>query len=229
MERNVRMDEISDGRLYGLNDMVKADCRDCVGCSACCRGMGSSIVLDPLDVCRLTVNLGRSFEDLLVNRLELNLIDGLILPNLRMAGEQEQCSFLDERGRCAVHHYRPGICRLFPLGRFYEKEGFRYFLQIHECHMERRAKVKVRKWIDTPDTKRYEQFVSDWHYYLKKLGNAIKKTPEDGAVKEINMYILKQFYIFPYPSQQEFYEEFYRRFRLAEDFTNNILKSHELI
>ena len=24
MERNVSMDEISDGRLYGLNDMVKA-------------------------------------------------------------------------------------------------------------------------------------------------------------------------------------------------------------
>ena len=41
MERNVSMDEISDGRLYGLNDMVKADCRDCEGCSACCRGMGT--------------------------------------------------------------------------------------------------------------------------------------------------------------------------------------------
>ena len=45
MERNVSMDEISDGRLYGLNDMVKADCRDCEGCSACCRGMGTSIAV----------------------------------------------------------------------------------------------------------------------------------------------------------------------------------------
>lgn len=44
MERNVSMDEISDGRLYGLNDMVKADCRDCEGCSACCRGMGLSLI-----------------------------------------------------------------------------------------------------------------------------------------------------------------------------------------
>lgn len=89
MERNVSMDEISDGRLYGLNDMVKADCRDCEGCSACCRGMGTSIVLDPLDIYRLTAGLGESFEKLLAGGVELNLADGLILPNLRMAGEKE--------------------------------------------------------------------------------------------------------------------------------------------
>ena len=53
MERDVSMEEISDGRLYGLNDLVKADCRDCRGCSRCCRDMGSSILLDPLDVFRL--------------------------------------------------------------------------------------------------------------------------------------------------------------------------------
>ena len=91
MERNVSMDEISDGRLYGLNDMVKADCRDCEGCSACCRGMGTSIVLDPLDIYRLTAGLGESFEKLLAGGVELNLADGMILPNLRMAGEKEQC------------------------------------------------------------------------------------------------------------------------------------------
>ena len=105
MERNVSMDEISDGRLYGLNDMVKADCRDCEGCSACCRGMGTSIVLDPLDIYRLTAGLGESFEKLLAGGVELNLADGLILPNLRMAGEKEQCVFLDERGRCGIHPF----------------------------------------------------------------------------------------------------------------------------
>lgn len=54
MQRNVTMEEISDGKLYGINDMVKADCQDCKGCSACCRGMGNSIQLDPLDIFRLT-------------------------------------------------------------------------------------------------------------------------------------------------------------------------------
>ncbi len=50
MKRNVTMAEISDGNLYIANDMVKADCRDCEGCSACCRNMGNSLQLDPYDI-----------------------------------------------------------------------------------------------------------------------------------------------------------------------------------
>ena len=53
MERNVDIDKISDGKRYGANDMVKVGCDDCRGCSACCRGMGDSIVLDPMDLYRV--------------------------------------------------------------------------------------------------------------------------------------------------------------------------------
>jgi hypothetical protein len=44
MRREVSLEEISDGRLYELNDMVKADCQDCKGCFDCCTGMGDSVV-----------------------------------------------------------------------------------------------------------------------------------------------------------------------------------------
>ena len=59
MRREVSLEEISDGRLYELNDMVKADCQDCAGCHDCCEGMGDSVVLDPMDVYRLCTNLGK--------------------------------------------------------------------------------------------------------------------------------------------------------------------------
>ena len=80
MKRQVSLDEISDGKLYGLNDCVKADCHDCQGCSDCCRGMGNSIILDPLDVHRLTTHLSRSFDELMADALELQMVDGAILP-----------------------------------------------------------------------------------------------------------------------------------------------------
>lgn len=32
MKREIDMREISDGKLYGPNDLVKADCGDCHGC-----------------------------------------------------------------------------------------------------------------------------------------------------------------------------------------------------
>ena len=65
MKREIDMKEISDGKLYGPNDLVKADCGDCHGCFDCCRGMGQSILLDPLDIYRLTGNLKVTFEELL--------------------------------------------------------------------------------------------------------------------------------------------------------------------
>ena len=60
MRREVTLSEISDGRLYGLNDMVKAGCDGCKDCFSCCCGMGTSIVLDPLDMHRLARGLGES-------------------------------------------------------------------------------------------------------------------------------------------------------------------------
>lgn len=65
MKRNIDIKEISDGKLYGPNDMVKADCRGCEGCSACCHGMGTSIVLTPLDIYRLEKELNASFGELM--------------------------------------------------------------------------------------------------------------------------------------------------------------------
>ena len=103
MERRIDLAEISDGKLYGAEDMVKADCGDCEGCSACCQGMGDSILLDPYDICRLSEGLGKSFEELMKEAVGLKMADGLILPYLKMTGEKEACSFLNSEGRCSIH------------------------------------------------------------------------------------------------------------------------------
>lgn len=211
MKRQVSMDEISDGKLYTLNDMVKAGCNDCKGCSSCCQGMGRSIVLDPLDVYRLCRNLGQSFEQLLAEKLELQVVDGIVLPNLKMGGEKEQCAFLNEEGRCSIHAFRPGICRLFPLGRYYENGSFRYFLQVHECKNQNRTKVKVRKWIDTPNLSKYERFVLDWHYFLLDLQEKLQSMSDENEIKRISMEILKDFFLVPFDVNRDFYEQFEER------------------
>lgn len=212
MKRDIDMNEVSDGKLYTSNDLVKADCGGCQGCSACCRGMGTSIILDPMDIFRLCCGLQTDFSGLMVDKIELNIVDGLILPNLKMAGSEETCVFLNAEGRCSIHTLRPGICRLFPLGRIYEDGSFRYFLQVHECPKPNKSKVKVKKWLDTPELKKYEQFVNDWHYYLKDLERQVEEDP--GKMKPLSMELLKRFYMNPYDMEQDFYEQFYDRFRM---------------
>lgn len=233
MKREISLDEISDGKLYGSNDMVRADCNGCDGCSACCRGMGESIILDPLDIHRLTNGLGVKFENLLqgvlkqgVPNIELHVVDGIVLPNLAMAGGEENlaCTFLNSEGRCSIHGLRPGICRLFPLGRYYEDHGFRYFLQIHECKKENKSKVKVRKWIDTPNLKAYEKFVTDWHYFLMDMEEIVKTAADQAAVKEVSMYVLNNFYLRPYDKEGEFYSQFEERLNEGRAFVDQRLK-----
>ena len=213
MLRDIDLDQVSDGKLYGSNDMAKTDCNGCKGCSSCCRGMGNSILLDPFDAPRLCAGLPNSCVELLNTCLELNVVDGIILPNLRMTAEEDACTFL-RGGRCSIHSIRPGICRIFPLGRFYENHSFKYFLQIHECPAPGKSKVKIRKWIDTPDLKRYEQFITDWHYYLKPLQEYAMDFEHGENIQKLSMYLLKQFYLKPYDAEGDFYQEFYER--LAE-------------
>ena len=104
---NKNLEEISDGKRYGLNDMVRAACNDCAGCSSCCEDMGESIILDPLDIYELTKNLNTTFENLLKEQIELHVADGMILPNLKMT-DKDVCPFLQEK-RCSIHSFRPGL------------------------------------------------------------------------------------------------------------------------
>ena len=216
MERNIDMREVSDGRLYGLKDMVKADCGGCEGCSDCCGSMGSTIILDPFDVWRLTAGLKVSFEELLEDKLELNVQEGIILPNMKTEGGDERCRFLNAEGRCSIHAFRPGLCRIFPLGRYYENRSFQYFLQVHECRKEPKQKVKVQKWIDTPDTKRNAQFITDWHYFLKDVSARLEDAESTEYQKMVNLYILKTFYQKPWQTEQDFYGQFYKRLEEAK-------------
>lgn len=222
MKRNISLEEISDGRLYGRNDMVKADCHGCSGCSDCCRGMGKSVILDPYDVYRLEAGLGKGLAVLMEEgKAELNVVDGCILPNLSMAGQEESCAFLDGRGRCSIHEFRPGVCRLFPLGRYYENNDFKYILQIHECSGRNRSKVKVSKWIDTPFQEKYHKFICRWHYLLNDVEAVAGNCENEMLAKEINMALLKIFFFMEYEQDCDFYEQFDAR---CQEFTNQLQK-----
>ncbi|MCC8106723.1 MAG: YkgJ family cysteine cluster protein [Clostridiales bacterium] len=249
MRRQVGLEEISDGRLYSRHDMVRVGCGGCRGCSACCHGMGTSAILDPLDVHRLSQGTGLPVEALFADKLELNVVDGIILPNLRMNGSaqgisasalkqparegsfdgdgndvngtEEACGFLNSEGRCSVHPYRPGVCRLFPLGRYYIKTGetvsFSYFVQTHECPAPNKTKVRVEKWLDQPDLAGYEDYILKWHNFLEQAEALVKRTADDGEIKNIELYILKLFFMKPYDPRQDFYVQFEERMNAARD------------
>lgn len=204
--------------LYGLNDMVKAGCNDCKGCFECCQGMGQSIVLDPYDIWQIESGLNCTFSELLQEKglIELNIEDGLILPNLKMQETMEKCGFLNEEGRCSIHTFRPGLCRLFPLGRHYENHNLQYFLLEDVCICTSMTKVKVKKWLGIQDNRRYEEFLINWHDLRSTLKEKISDSKTEAGVsdmdimKVLNMKFLHIFYETQY-SADDFYRQFNER------------------
>lgn len=217
MRRNVSLEEISDGRLYGYQDMVKADCHGCAGCHKCCTGMGDTVILDPYDARRLFRGTGKTMQQLLAEgKVVLGVVDGCILPHLAMVGEGEACAFLDGEGRCSVHAFRPGVCRLFPLGRVYRDADFCFFLQTGECEAKNRSKIKVSKWIDTPDQEKNHRFLCRWHKLLKDVESEVVGQEDSADAKQLNMGLLTSFF-FCEPGEEDFYLWFDARERSFRD------------
>lgn len=215
--KNVKNEnELTDGNLYELNDMLKLSCGDCAGCFACCVGMGNSIVLTPYDVFEIERNLEITFEQLMQEKIELGVSDGMILPNLKMVGKEEKCGFLNEEGRCTIHTFRPGICRLFPLGRPYEENHISYIYLEEACLKQNRTKVKIKKWLEIPQIERNEAFLLEWHKLKKRVIALIKRVQDETMARELNMYLLNLFYVNPYDRNGEFYVQFEERKNMAE-------------
>ena len=199
-------------RRMTSREMARIASPGCEGCGICCRGMGDTIRLDPMDVWRLTAALGAPFSDLLDRVIGLHAEEGLVLPHMRMDGATDACALLGEDGRCSLHASRPGICRLFPLGREYEGETFRYFFPEEGCPRQDLRKVRICDWIGLPEIDRYERFVGKWHALVRRqqalAGKAIASGHDEWARRRA-MQLLQDFYTADFGVTED---DFYRTF-----------------
>ena len=197
--------------FYSGNDMARLGCDDCAGCSSCCRGMGQSIILDPYDIYQLQVATGQGFAQLMQEKIELHVEGGLILPSVRMQDNTDICGFLTGEGRCSVHTHRPGLCRLFPLGRNYDENGLRYFLLEDACQKQNRTKIKIKKWLGVEALSRYEKFLVAWHDLRKDVQTKIMERQSDAYTQKVNVRLLENFYQKPFDTERDFYAQFEER------------------
>ena len=183
MIREIDEKLIRPEQLMSSTDMAKLGCNHCRECSDCCKNRAEWITLDAFDVKELKANLNYSFTGLLEQGLiTLSVIDGVVLPCLSKKQSADECLFLQSDGKCSIHAFRPGICRMFPLARLYHEDGsFSYFLQEGECPRNNGVKIKISRWLGYPDIRRYEQSVRQYHDALLKLRKncASAETPEE--------------------------------------------------
>ena len=201
------LDKISDGKLYDIEDIVKADTCGCDGCNDCCLDVGDLVVLTPFDVYEIVNYLGVKFDDLLGDKIELIQNNKISLPYLKMQ-DNNKCSFLNENGRCIIHSKRPNICRMFPLGRVYQDNDFKYFLQIGNCPKEDLKDVKVSDWIGIENYHENKRFILEWYKLTKALAFRLKFVRDEKEIEEINQILLDSCYRINVEEGESFYSVF---------------------
>ncbi len=206
----------TDGKFYELEELVRANCQDCVGCHDCCTGMGDTILLDPYDVWILKSLPGYTIQKLLEEgKIALTMVGGLILPHIQMTSETDACPFLNAEGRCSIHACRPGMCRLFPLGRNYEDGKLNYILLTEECKKKNRSKMKVGQWIGVKPAEKYHDYILRWHDFRKSLAGLLEGAQED-EIKSVTMYVLQTFYFTFDAPENAFFETFLQKLDYVE-------------
>ena len=65
-----------------------------------------------------------------------------------------------------------------------------YFLQVDGCAKENRSKIKVSKWLDTPELKKNQQYLIDWHAFRKKIKSILGEMSDENQKAPVKMILL---------------------------------------
>jgi hypothetical protein len=165
--------DIENLNYLGPEDTFRFGC-DC--CGECCKNRGD-ILLNAYDIMRLQEYLDISFQELLFTYCELYIGNNSGLPLVRLRTDA-RCPFLLHK-KCYVQDAKPAVCALFPLGRIYDGEQVRYFLQESRCGtgMEEHT---LQEWLE-PLGPESEKCCILWGSLLREGVIAMKQIEEENG------------------------------------------------
>ena len=189
----------------------------CQKCAECCRHVDGALMLEPLDVYRLTKYLcehGESYDDtseMLHKYAHSATIDrGYPIFQINTTGEDHACVFLKD-GRCGVYEARPQVCRMYPFGVAPGARGkdFNYYLCTERKHHFGKGSVKVKDWLNDNFSKEAREFYRIEHRMLPEFGRAVESIGEEGVIR--NMFQILYHLYFGYDLSEPFLSQYESR------------------
>ncbi len=143
----------------------------CQVCSACCHN--KAIRIAPYEALRLARNLGLTTTEF----FQVYVEKGGLLLRLKPDGS---CIFLKPEG-CGVHHDRPLVCRLFPLGQILDKDDRERFavMPLHpDCLGLLGAESTVEAYLESQEVDSYFHYDKCYSTLYKKMVETLRRALE---------------------------------------------------
>ena len=173
-----------DEMKIGLDDTFRFHC---TCCGKCCVDR-EDILLPPRDVYRIAKELKLEPIEFYHQYCESYIGGNSRIPIVRLkpVGNAKRCPLLHKR-KCMVHHAKPSVCALYPLGRFMEMKKqedqtahqlqpeVKYLLQPCDCG-DGSEEHTVRQWLSDFDISLEDQVFIRWNQLVAVAGPRLKKT-----------------------------------------------------
>lgn len=202
----------------GLDDTFQFHCTQC---GKCCTNR-EDILLPPRDLYKIAKELGLEPAEVFLCYCETYIGSNSHIPIVRLKplGHVKRCPFLKNR-KCAVHNAKPGVCAMFPVGRYisvdpkdYRKNGVKncqtqYLLQPISCG-DKSETHTIREWLGDFDIALEDQAFVRWNQIIARVGTILGKAEKMVSKKIMCMAwdaVFKLLYL-NYRTDQEFLPQF---------------------
>ena len=184
----------------------------CRKCGFCCDN--TIIYLYPFDIYNICKALNMTTQELHKNNFTKFLIDKEGIPRC-ILNNRPGCRF-KSRNLCEIYDLRPLRCRLFPVGRYFEKDKVEYLLPSQRCiGFDSKKRQSIQEYLEKQETEQFDELALRWNNFII----SIKQTPIKN--KMFPVIFRKVFYDFDDRLIKE-YREKLRKEDSLDEFMDNL-------
>lgn len=141
-ETEILLNEIR-GNLVGPEDTFTFGCKMC---GNCCRKRSEAIVITGYDLYNIAKANNMEATEALIKFTDCYRGTDSHLPVICLKERLDGSCSLLRKGKCTVQKDKPVVCRLYPLGRFFDGKEHRYFKQ--KACTGNGETIKVKDWLE---------------------------------------------------------------------------------
>lgn len=217
---NIRNSELKPDDLFEF---------ECDGCGNCCRKRSTPIAITGADLFIIAQKQGMTPQEVAEKYTEMEIGKNSRMPVLYLQERLDgSCKFL-RTGRCTIQEYKPAICALFPLGRYYDpKDEQIHYIPTMEgsCSSAPGKKGQtVQDWVDSFHLAETDDMFKAWSKLICGLAVIMMNVSKESVKGAILQWLMTVLY-FGYDTSKPFVPQVEAHIALIKDAGKEVLNQN---